>query len=91
MIKLNLIGKFNVYNVLAAIAVAYISNIPLDSIIYSVEGATGVPGRFEAVNGGQDYSVIVDYAHTPDSLENVLKTIQQFAKKAHLCDCGLWW
>ena len=84
MIKLNLIGKFNVYNVLAAIAVAYISNIPLDSIIYSVEGATGVPGRFEAVNGGQDYSVIVDYAHTPDSLENVLKTIQQFAKNASL-------
>ena len=39
------------------------------------------PGRFELVNAGQDFTVIVDYAHTPDSLENVLKTIQHIAKK----------
>ncbi|MBW8348634.1 UDP-N-acetylmuramoyl-L-alanyl-D-glutamate--2,6-diaminopimelate ligase [Bacillus sp. IITD106] len=80
-ITLNLMGRFNIYNALASIAAAYVSNIPLDLIVQTIEKATGVPGRFESVNGGQDFSVIVDYAHTPDSLENVLKTIQQFAKK----------
>ncbi len=80
-VTLQLMGKFSVYNVLAAISAAYVLNVPLEAIIRSVESVAGVPGRFEAVNGGQDFSVIVDYAHTPDSLENVLKTIQQFAKK----------
>lgn len=80
-INLKLMGKFNVYNVLAAIATAFVSHIPLDSIIETIERANGVPGRFESVTAGQNFSVIVDYAHTPDSLENVLKTINQFARK----------
>ncbi|GER68163.1 UDP-N-acetylmuramoyl-L-alanyl-D-glutamate--2,6-diaminopimelate ligase [Weizmannia acidilactici] len=80
-INLQLAGKFSVYNVLAAVAAGYISNVPLDSIIKTVEQMEGVRGRFELVKGGQDFTVIVDYAHTPDSLENVLKTIRQFAKK----------
>lgn len=80
-LTLQLMGKFSVYNVLAAISAAYVLSVPLQSIIRSVESVSGISGRFEAVNGGQDFSVIVDYAHTPDSLENVLKTIQQFAKK----------
>ncbi|MFS0643580.1 UDP-N-acetylmuramoyl-L-alanyl-D-glutamate--2,6-diaminopimelate ligase [Siminovitchia sp. 179-K 8D1 HS] len=79
-LKMKLMGKFSVYNALAAITAAYVSSVPLDSAIHSIEQMDGVPGRFEAVNGGQDFSVIVDYAHTPDSLENVLKTIRQFAK-----------
>lgn len=79
-VKMKLMGKFSVYNALAAITAAYVSNVPLDSAIHSIAQMDGVPGRFEAVNGGQDFSVIVDYAHTPDSLENVLKTIRQFAK-----------
>ncbi|HLU21996.1 MAG TPA: UDP-N-acetylmuramoyl-L-alanyl-D-glutamate--2,6-diaminopimelate ligase [Bacillaceae bacterium] len=80
-VSMKLIGKFNIYNVLAAIASTFVSNIPLSTIITSIEGANGVSGRFEVVDGGQDFSVIVDYAHTPDSLENVLKTVRQFAKK----------
>jgi len=80
-VTLKLMGKFNIYNALASIAAAYVSGIPLEIIVQAIEKTTGVPGRFESVNGGQDFSVIVDYAHTPDSLENVLKTIQQFAKK----------
>ncbi|ONK23326.1 UDP-N-acetylmuramoyl-L-alanyl-D-glutamate--2,6-diaminopimelate ligase [Bacillus sp. VT-16-64] len=80
-VKLRLMGKFSVYNALAAITTAYVANIPLQSAIHSLEQLEGIPGRFEAVNAGQDFTVIVDYAHTPDSLENVLKTIQQFAKK----------
>lgn len=79
-VSMNLIGKFSVYNVLASIAVALISNIPIDKAIQSVERVKGVSGRFELVSEGQDFTVIVDYAHTPDSLENVLKTIRQFTK-----------
>ncbi|MGG3466573.1 UDP-N-acetylmuramoyl-L-alanyl-D-glutamate--2,6-diaminopimelate ligase [Neobacillus pocheonensis] len=80
-IKMQLIGKFSVYNVLASISAAIVSGIPLSDIINSIESVDGVSGRFELVNAGQDFTVIVDYAHTPDSLENVLKTIQHFAKK----------
>lgn len=80
-VNLQLIGKFSVYNVLAAIATGYISNIALDQIIHTIENVKGVAGRFELVNGGQEFPIIVDYSHTPDSLENVLKTIQHFAEK----------
>jgi UDP-N-acetylmuramoyl-L-alanyl-D-glutamate--2,6-diaminopimelate ligase len=79
-ITLKLAGKFNIYNVLAAIGTALCAGLPLESIISSIETVEGVSGRFELVNAGQDFSVIVDYAHTPDSLENVLKTIGEFAK-----------
>jgi UDP-N-acetylmuramoyl-L-alanyl-D-glutamate--2,6-diaminopimelate ligase len=80
-VTLQLIGKFSVYNVLAAIAAGYAAHISLDSIIHSLEGIKGVPGRFELVKGGQDFPVIVDYAHTPDSLQNVLQTVKQIAAK----------
>mgnify|MGYP003575057519 CR=1 FL=1 len=80
-INIQLIGKFSIYNVLASIATAFVSEIPISDIIDSIESVRGVDGRFELVSAGQDFTVIVDYAHTPDSLENVLKTIQSFAKK----------
>ncbi len=87
-VHLPLAGEFNVYNALAAIATAYVSKVPFQSIIQSIEQAEGVPGRFELVNGGQKFAVIVDYAHTPDGLENVLRTIQQFADKRVFCVVG---
>lgn len=89
-VTMKLIGKFNVYNVLASIASALVYGIPLKNIIASIEEVQGVSGRMELVDAGQSYAVIVDYAHTPDSLENVLKTIQQFAKKRIfvLVGCG---
>lgn len=77
---IQLIGKFSIYNVLASIGASLVSGIPLERVIASLEKIKGVAGRFEPVDGGQDFSVIVDYAHTPDSLENVLKTIRQFAQ-----------
>jgi len=77
----NLNGTFNVYNMLAAIAVAFIEGISLSVIKEALEKMSGVDGRFERVDIGQPYAVIVDYAHTPDSLENVLKTIRQFAEE----------
>lgn len=81
VVNLKLIGKFSVYNVLAAIAAALCGGVSLDKAIRSIEKVTGVAGRFEPISAGQDFSVIVDYAHTPDSLENVLLTVKEFAKK----------
>lgn len=72
-VTMKLIGKFNVYNVLAATAAGLVSGVKLETIIAVIKDLAGVPGRFEVVDGGQNYTVIVDYAHTPDSLENVLK------------------
>jgi UDP-N-acetylmuramoyl-L-alanyl-D-glutamate--2,6-diaminopimelate ligase len=79
-VTLKLIGKFSVYNVLAAISTCLLSGLDLDQIIRSLEKVEGVPGRFEPVVEGQEFTVIVDYAHTPDSLENVLRTIKEFSK-----------
>ncbi|MFC0524041.1 UDP-N-acetylmuramoyl-L-alanyl-D-glutamate--2,6-diaminopimelate ligase [Pontibacillus salicampi] len=85
-----LIGKFSVYNILAAASAAIVSNVSLDTIKKAMEQTSGVSGRFEPVLAGQDFGVIVDYAHTPDSLENVLQTIKQFANnKIHVVvGCG---
>ncbi|AQY50710.1 UDP-N-acetylmuramoylalanyl-D-glutamate--2,6-diaminopimelate ligase [Listeria weihenstephanensis FSL R9-0317] len=82
-VQLKLIGKFNVYNALAAIATVYAANTKpqaIPDIISSLEKVEGVAGRFELVDAGQQFPVIVDYAHTPDGLENVLKTVCEFAK-----------
>lgn len=80
-INSKLIGMFNVYNMLAASAAAVAWNVPLHVIKRALESITGVNGRFESVIGDQSYAVIVDYAHTPDSLENVLQTMKDFAQK----------
>ncbi|MFC4320277.1 UDP-N-acetylmuramoyl-L-alanyl-D-glutamate--2,6-diaminopimelate ligase [Litchfieldia salsa] len=79
-VSMKLIGKFSVYNVLASITACLVSGIPLGQIISSFGEIDGIAGRFEVVNGGQDFTVVVDYAHTPDSLENVLTTVNQLAK-----------
>ncbi|RKQ37396.1 UDP-N-acetylmuramoyl-L-alanyl-D-glutamate--2,6-diaminopimelate ligase [Oceanobacillus halophilus] len=75
-----LIGMFNIYNMLAASAAAIARGVSLEVIKSALESIKGVNGRFEAVDVGQDYTVIVDYAHTPDSLENVLQTVKEFAE-----------
>lgn len=82
------IGLFNVYNCLAAISGAYCYGIPIEDIKRSINNALPINGRFELVKADQDFTVIVDYAHTPDSLENVLKTILQFAKNKVYCIVG---
>ncbi|MHA0855845.1 UDP-N-acetylmuramoyl-L-alanyl-D-glutamate--2,6-diaminopimelate ligase [Paenibacillus sp. CMAA1364] len=79
-IKLKMVGKFNVYNALAAITATLLEGVPLEDIRMSLEALAGVDGRVEAVDAGQPFAVIVDYAHTPDGLENVLKTVNEFAK-----------
>ncbi len=66
-------GRFNVYNVLAAFAVARGLGVSAETCQAAIATAEQVPGRFETVDEGQPFAIIVDYAHTPDSLENVLK------------------
>ena len=83
-VTMKLIGKFNVYNVLAATAAGLVSGVSLETIIDVIKELAGVPGRFEVVDGGQNYTVIVDYAHTPDSLENVLKQQNSLQKVTYI-------
>ncbi len=66
-------GRFNVYNVLGALAAARAVGVPIDVAAAAIETAGHVPGRFQPVDAGQEFAVLVDYAHTPDSLENVLR------------------
>ncbi len=73
-IDLNIPGIFSVYNALAAGAAAYCMDIGKDMIKAGLEGVYGVPGRFELLDTDTEYSIIIDYAHTPDGLENILKT-----------------
>jgi len=80
-VALRLVGKYNVYNALAAIAAALVEDIPLDVVKAGLERVPGVPGRVEAVDAGQPFAVIVDYAHTPDGLENVLQAVKEIAER----------
>jgi len=78
---INLLGKFNVYNTLATISVGVAKGISLESCKKSIEKNKGVKGRIEIVTPkGYPFTVIVDYAHTPDSLENILNTVKEFSK-----------
>lgn len=79
-LNLKLTGMFNVYNALAAYAVGVAGGMPPERVVKSLESVSGVPGRFEPVDRGQDFAVIVDYAHTPDGLENVLKTAREITR-----------
>ena len=73
-LHIGITGLFNVSNVLAATGAALAEKISAEDIVSALRAFTGVPGRFELVRAGQDFSVIVDYAHTPDGMENVLRT-----------------
>lgn len=73
-------GKFNVYNMTAAAATAYILGIKRSDIVEGVANLEGVPGRFERVVEDKDYDVIVDYAHTPDALEKLLEAAKSTTK-----------
>ena len=71
-VRLPMPGRFNVANALGALAAAHALGGELEALLGALEGGVRVPGRFEPVEEGQDFAVLVDYAHTPDSLENVL-------------------
>jgi UDP-N-acetylmuramoyl-L-alanyl-D-glutamate--2,6-diaminopimelate ligase len=81
-------GRFNVENVLGAVAAARLLEIEDEAIVRGVRELRGVPGRFEAVDEGQPFAVLVDYAHTPDSLENILRTARDLAQNRLICVFG---
>jgi UDP-N-acetylmuramoyl-L-alanyl-D-glutamate--2,6-diaminopimelate ligase len=87
-IDLKLKGRFNVENALAAMASAQLLSIEADAVARGLEALDGVPGRFETVDEGQPFTVVVDYAHTPDSLENVLTTARELDAGRVICVFG---
>ena len=85
-----LVGRFNIYNILASIGVGIAEGVPLDEIIWGIESVTVVPGRLEEVFCGQPFKVYVDYAHTDDALKNILTSLRDLKPKhiITLFGCG---
>lgn len=87
-ITTRLAGLFNLYNALAAIAVARREGVSLGAIASALDGFVGIPGRMEYIDEGQAFMVVVDYAHTPDSLEKVYEFFALHRKICVLGSCG---
>ncbi|KMT21402.1 UDP-N-acetylmuramoyl-L-alanyl-D-glutamate--2,6-diaminopimelate ligase [Clostridium cylindrosporum] len=77
-ILLHLPGKFNIYNALGCIGAALILNITLEDIKKGLESLSSVPGRSEKITSSKGFTVIIDYAHTPDGLTNILSTTKEY-------------
>lgn len=89
-VKVRLVGSFNVYNVLAAVGAAVSQGLDLDIIKKGIESDIRVAGRFDLVDRGQGFAVVVDYAHTPDGFKNVLSLARQLKprKLVTVFGCG---
>ncbi len=87
-VELALVGRFNIYNALAAAASGLVLGLPLRDIVRDLASVRSVPGRFESIDEGQDFTVVVDYAHTPDGLENVLSAARQITSGRLICVFG---
>jgi len=87
-VELRLRGRFNVLNALGAAAAARVLGIDADAVRAGLEAVEGVPGRFEEVSEGQPFTVLVDYSHTPDSLDNALRAARALGDGRLLCVFG---
>jgi UDP-N-acetylmuramoyl-L-alanyl-D-glutamate--2,6-diaminopimelate ligase len=87
-VELKLHGRFNVENALAAAAAARALGVATDAIKRGLEGVERVPGRFDAVDEGQPFVVLVDYAHTPGALESALEAARDLARGRVICVFG---
>jgi UDP-N-acetylmuramoyl-L-alanyl-D-glutamate--2,6-diaminopimelate ligase len=76
-IRTPLLGRFNVQNLLAALGASLAVGLPIEAVVRGLGSLGGVPGRVERVDTGQDFAVLVDYAHTDDALRNLLETIRE--------------
>ena len=79
-ISTKIAGMFNVYNTLAAVGATLYEGLSMEEIVKGLATFTAVPGRFELIEEGQDFAVVVDYAHTPDGLENILQTAKKIVE-----------
>jgi len=89
-VQIPLIGKFNIYNTMSAISAALAEGMEMEQIIAAMAKAPQVAGRFELIDEGQDFTVVVDYAHTPDGLKNLLAAAVRLdpARLIALFGCG---
>lgn len=87
-VELKLRGRFNVENALGALAASRLLGVEREAAVRGLEAVRGVPGRFESVDEGQPFEVIVDYSHTPDSLENVLRAAREMTGGRVICVFG---
>src|SRR5690606_29476092 len=83
-----LLGNHNVYNVMAALAACVAFHLPIDQVTCGIESMPQVPGRFERVSIDKEFSVVIDVAHTPDALANVLRLARSVAKGRVICVFG---
>ena len=81
-------GRFNAYNFLASLAVLQVLGIDFNGALRELPGVFPVPGRIEAFRGPGDFMVVVDYAHTPDGLENVLQSLREVCSGRLICVFG---
>jgi UDP-N-acetylmuramoyl-L-alanyl-D-glutamate--2,6-diaminopimelate ligase len=87
-VRTGLPGDFNVANALGALAAAVSLGVDVDTAAAGLARAARVPGRFEPLDEGQGFAVLVDYAHTPDSLENVLRAARRLTAGRVICVFG---
>ena len=88
IIRVNLLGKFNIDNVLAAFTVLCISGAPIEEVATVLSAFTGLPGRMEVFSLAEKPLIIVDYAHTPDALEKALTSLKPYCKGKLFCVFG---
>ena len=90
LVRTRIPGLFNVSNLTAVIAVCMRAGIPMEKIICAISGYNGVKGRCEVIPTGRDFTVICDYAHTPDALENILRSVKEYTEGRLIClfGCG---
>ena len=90
LIKTRMPGLFNVSNITAAIAACLEEGLTIESIIPAIEDYNGVKGRCEIIPTGRDFTVICDYAHTPDAIENILRSVKEYTENDLIClfGCG---
>jgi UDP-N-acetylmuramoyl-L-alanyl-D-glutamate--2,6-diaminopimelate ligase len=87
-LRTRLRGRFNVENVLGVVAAARLLGLPDEAVAAGVESVAGVPGRFEIVDEGQPFTVVVDYSHKPGALENVLRSARDLGSGRVICVFG---
>lgn len=90
LVNMKMTGMFNVSNVTAAISACLKVGLPIEDILKAVSEYNGVKGRCEIIPTGRDFTVICDYAHTPDAVENILKSVKEYTEGRLIClfGCG---